>query len=147
MEFTFIVETRGGSMVRRNGRHTLRAARLYSMPANTLSTSFTSREMIRRMVLVPMILLCPTPGVVKHLKVEYAVGGKPGSVEGKDGDTLRLPPPDAVAQQLEIRSDGKNLALAVSKAGRYAVTLPGSRTLCNFRQVIHGIGLIFRRTW
>jgi hypothetical protein len=69
----------------------------------------------------------PAPFVVKRIKVAYAIGDEPGSIELKDGETLILPlrfdhPP------YEMRSDGEQLELVAWEAGRYKVRLPNERT-------------------
>jgi hypothetical protein len=70
----------------------------------------------------------PAPGIVKQLKVDYAVDGKPGSIELKDGDVLRLPEPGSDKPDCRVASDGKSLEVIALKAGRYAVALPGGQT-------------------
>lgn len=70
----------------------------------------------------------PAPGVVKHLRVEYELNGKHGTLDLKDGDLLRLPPPAESSLPCELRSDGQNLSLRAWQAGRFAVSLPGNRT-------------------
>ena len=70
----------------------------------------------------------PAPGVVKQLKVEYAMDGKTAEVVAKDGDWLRLPPPTGAGLPCELRSDGKQLELRSCDAGKYTVAFSGGRT-------------------
>lgn len=72
----------------------------------------------------------PAPGVLKALRVEYELEGKPLVATARDPETLSFEQPadDVPAVQLERRVDGTLLAVA-NEAGAYDVQLHSGRTL------------------
>ncbi len=83
----------------------------------------------------------PAYQVVKELRVDYVLDGKPQSAAVREGqmlyvpDEFRTPPPPAPRLTL----DGKQLGLIAAKAGKYKLTTASGRksrpssTLCPSR--------------
>ena len=70
----------------------------------------------------------PAPGVVKSLRVDYEIGGKPGTLEAKDGSLLRLPPVMDNRLPCALEGKGNRLELSAWESGQYSVVFPDHRT-------------------